>query len=242
MSYPTPNDNVFQPPVQTFGNPHDPPQPASQSGCLWGCVIGGAIGFLVVILVCAGAAYYVVANAKSLAVGVARNFAVQMVEASELPADDKQQVVTQIDRVVDEYKKGKINEKDLENIFAEIQNSPLLAVTVVYFIEKQYLDRSGLTAEEKENAKLQLQRVIRGRLEKKIEQSDIDALLAPLMQMQPDGTQKVKEQLTDDEIKKLIADSQKLADDAQVPNEKFEVDIGDEVKRIVDQGLSKHKD
>jgi len=204
-------------------------------------LLGGAAFFLLIVVACVGTGYYVAKNAKSLIASAARNVAVQMVEASELPADDKQQIVTQIDRVVEEYKKGRLTEKDFENILTEIQHSRLLPVAVVYFIDKAYLDKSGLTDDEKANARLQLQRIVRGGMEEKITEDQINGLMAPLMETTANGQKKLKQHLTDDELKKFAVEAQKLADDAMIPNEKFEIDIGDEVKQIVDRGLEKRK-
>jgi hypothetical protein len=49
----------------------------------------------------------------------------------------------------------------------------------------------------------------------------------------------MKPMLTDEEIKTFVAGAKKLADDAMIPDEEFKIDIGDEVKRIVDEGLAK---
>ena len=43
--------------------------------------------------------------------------------------------------------------------------------------------------------------------------------------------------MTDEEVRKMMADLKKLADDAGIPDEPFTIDIGDEVKKAVDEGL-----
>jgi hypothetical protein len=232
---------------QQFGNgpnntfPNDDSQKSSKSGCLWGCLIGGVVGFLVVVLACGIGAWYVSVNAKPWGATLARNMAVQVVEASELTAEDKTQVVGQIDRVVNAYKKGEINEEDLQRILKEVERSPLLPMAVVFGVEVQYLERSGLSAEEKEDARLQLQRIVRGGFEKKIDKAKLDALMEPLLETEPNGNKKFKDQLSDEELRKFFADAKQLADEAMIPNEAFKVDIGDEVMRIVDRALSEKK-
>jgi hypothetical protein len=248
MSFPQkPGDNPFAPqgslatapnPYQNPAYPDGPPPASANNGCLWGCIIAGVIG-LVLLLLCAGAAYYVVANAKNIAVNGVRYVAVEVIKDSELSEEDKTQVIGQIDRVVVAYKKGEINEKDLENIVNEISTSPIIPLAVVYGVEKQYLDKSGLTMEEKADARKQLQRLVRGGMEKKISQEKVEALLQPLQQTGPNGEKEMKQTLTDQEIKTFVAGAKKLADEAMVPDEEFKVDIGDEVKRIVDKGLEK---
>ncbi|WP_254507199.1 hypothetical protein [Anatilimnocola floriformis] len=238
--YPQPN----QPPMP-HGGPgfpdQNPPQPASKSGCLWGCLIAGLIGLLLLIVACVGGAYYVTTQAKQLVVSGVRFVVVQGIEQSELTAEDKKQVIAEVDRLVDAYRKGEINEKDAENILNELQESPLIPLFVCFGIEKQYLDKSGLSAEEKADARKQLQRLVRGGMDKKIDQEDLDELLAPLQQDGPKGEKQIKPTLTDEEIKTFIAGAKELADEAEVPDEEFKIDIGDEVKKIVDRGLAKGK-
>jgi hypothetical protein len=168
-----------------------------------------------------------------------RSAVVSGVNGSDLTAEDKVQVIGEVDRVIDAYKQGKIDMKDVENILKELETSPLIPLFVCYGIEKQYLDKSGLTDEEKTDARKQLQRLVRGGMDKKISQSDIEALLKPLQQPGPNGQPQLKPVLTDAEIKTFVAGAKKLADDAEVPDEEFKIDIGDEVKRIVDRGLGK---
>ena len=257
MSYPQQSGGGYQNPYPQPGYPQQPasptpyggpgfpdqqpPQPASGNGCLWGCLIAGLIGLLVLVVGCIGGVYYVTYQAKQLMVTGVRFVVVQGIEQSELTAEDKKQVIAEVDRLVDAYKQGKINEKDAENILTELQESPLIPLFVCFGIEKQYLDKSGLTDEEKADARKQLQRLVRGGMDKKIDESDIQALLAPLQQNGPNGQQQMKPTLTDEEIKTFIAGAKELADEAEIPDEAFAIDIGDEVKRIVDRGLAKGK-
>lgn len=253
MSYPQQSGNPYpQPPYQNpypqpgqipYGAPgypdQNPPQPASNNGCLWGCLIAGIVGLIVMIVLCLGSVYFVTYQTKQLVVSTVRMAIVTGINGSDLTAEDKQQVIVEVDRLVDAYKKGKIDGKDVERIFKELETSPLIPLFVCYGIEKQYLDKSGLTDEEKADARKQLQRLVRGGMDKKIAQSDIEALLKPLQQVGPNGQQQMKPTLTDAEIKTFIAGAKQLADDAEVPDEEFKIDIGDEVKRIVDRGLAK---
>ncbi len=153
---------------------------------MWVTLFG--LGGLVVAALCCGiGGYFAVKNAKNWAVDLARNFAVEAIKESDLTEEDQQQVIEQVDRVVAAYKAGEIDEEKLKKILTEVQTSPLLPLAVVYGMEKQYLDKSGLTDEEKADARKQLQRMIRGVMEKKIAESQVDALMVPLQETGPDG-------------------------------------------------------
>lgn len=47
-----------------------------------------------------------------------------MVNQSELTAEDKQQVIAQVDRVIDAYKAGRLTTQDMEKVAQELQKSP----------------------------------------------------------------------------------------------------------------------
>ena len=248
MSFPQQSGGYQNPypqpaPPTPYGGPGFPdqqaPQPASGNGCLWGCLVAGIVGLILLIAVCVGAVYYITTQAKQLVVSGVRAVVVQGVNQSDLSAEDKQQVIGEVDRLVDGYKQGKISEQQIQYILEEVSSSPLIPLFVCYGVEKQYLDKSGLTPEEKADARKQLQRLVRGGMDQKISQSDIEKLLAPLQQTGPNGEKQMKPTLTDEEIKAFIKGAKDLADDAQIPDEEFKVDIGDEVKRIIDRGLSK---
>jgi hypothetical protein len=44
-------------------------------------------------------------------------------------------------------------------------------------------------------------------------------------------------QTSDDDLRELVTKLKVMADNAQFPNEPFQLDIGDEVKKLVDRAL-----
>jgi hypothetical protein len=44
--------------------------------------------------------------------------------------------------------------------------------------------------------------------------------------------------LSDDEVREMLARLKQLADEAQIPDEPFTVDIGDTMKQVVDKALA----
>jgi len=179
----------------------------------------------------------VVSNVKSIASDVAREMIVSVVDESELDEEEKQAIVAQVDRVVDKYKSGEISTEDLGRIMEELAESPLIGVIMVYSIEAKYVVPSGLSDEEKEQARVTLQRVLRGVYEEKIDPSEIEPLMEHMTNEMPDGTQQMKESVTDQELRDFLAECKKKADEAEVPDEPFEVKISEEFRRAVDSAL-----
>lgn len=233
-------------PYQQQPPAYSPEPQQSGSGCLWGMLLG-CLGVIVVSgLMCAGLVWYVQQNIGKWGAGIAREAIVATIEASEIPEEEKTEVIAQVDRVVNEYKAGKIGEKELERLMSEYQNSPAFLLIGVWGLEKSYLEPSGLSDEEKEQGRRTIQRAFRGLCEKKISlqqfqavvpQPEFDELDAEDPPAPPPGGRR----LTDDEVRHMLDNLKKLADDAGIPDEPFTIDIGDEVKKFVDQALEDKK-
>jgi hypothetical protein len=223
-------------------NSYDPGQPQSyekppteQGNWLFYC-LGGCLVMLVLGVIAAGViAYLVYTNAKSIGVNFARQNMVQAVESSDLSEADKREVVAQIDRVAEDYKAGKITTEQLGEIATELMNSPLLIVGMVYVIDQKYVISSGLSDDEKTEARLTLQRAARGLHEKKLSQEEVQQAAAPLMEAGPDGKKQLKETVTDEELREFLTDLKQLVDEAEIPEEEYKVEIGAEFRKAVDR-------
>jgi hypothetical protein len=227
----------------------EPPR-SSGGGCGLSLLIGCLGVFVVCVLLCAGSVWYVRQNADKWMAGMVREFIVATINGSEIPAQEKTEVIAQIDRVVEAYKKGQIKSEDLEPMMEKLQKSPAFLLISAWGLEKAYLDPSGLPAEEKEQGRRTIQRAFRGLCEQKITQEQFSQIM-PQHEFQSQAEVKVengktvvkknlgpRNQPTDEEVRKMLADMKKLADDVGIPDEPFEIDIGDEVKKVVDEVLA----
>jgi len=242
--------NQFAPYEQQPPPFYQEPARSSGSGCGLTLLIG-CVGTLVVgVLLCAGGVWYVRQNADKWVAGMVREFIVATINGSEIPAREKTEVIAQIDRVVEAYKKGRIKPEDLDPMMKKLQTSPAFLLIEAWGLEKAYLDPSGLPAEEKAAGRRTIERAFRGLCEQKITPQQFSGVV-PQRQFQSqaevqidNGKTVVKQsrgpgsQLTDEEVRKLLADLKELADDANIPDEPFEIDIGDEVKKLVDDVLA----
>ena len=79
-------------------------------------------------------------------------------------------------------------------------------------------------------------------MEKKISQDDFGKAMPQDAQAgqpgRPPRPRPGNQPVTDAEVRKMVADLQKLADDAGIPDEDLTIDVGDEVKKIVDKALA----
>ena len=205
--------------------------------CLAGCLVIGVLS----LVICGGVGWYVARNIKRIASDVARQAIVGAIEQSELDPAEKQAVIAQVDRVVDQFRTGKITVEDLARILDELAKSPVMQSIVISAVESAYVEPSGLSAEEKQAAHLTLQRVLRGVFEQKIKEGDLDAAMSHVSTKTPGGQPQLKSKVTDDELRKFLAECQRVADQAGVPAEPLQVKISDEFRRAVDRALQPQK-
>jgi hypothetical protein len=126
----------------------------------------------------------------------------------------------------------------MEQLMAQLVESPLFAAFMVFGIESKYFNNSGLTDQEKEAGKITLARFINGLTQKEIDEGAIDEVLAHIGERQDGGGWKLREQATDQELRDLLATAKTKADEAEIPEEVEEFDPSDELKLIIDQALA----
>jgi hypothetical protein len=213
------------------------------------------LGFFVLGgIVVVGGVCYVAANLESWIVGLGREAIVAMINESEIPAEEKVEVITQVDRVVTAYKERKINQADLEKALNELGDAPAMKVLALYGMEDVILTNSGLPEDEIAAARRSYERALRGVYEGKFTEEDVYAVLPFDADEMPDTSsvsngEKAGETITlvansktqsrsDDSTREALAKLKLLVDNAGIPDEPFRLDIGDEVQKIVDRLLA----
>ncbi len=164
---------------------------------------------------------------------------VSVVEQSDLPPDQKRRIVVQIDRLVGEYKAGRVNFQQLQQVAEEFSESPLFGLLMVLAASEKYIEPSGLSADEKNDARIAMQRVARGVYEKLITPDKIEPLLDFVSRKDSQGNRQFETTVSDENLKNMIAECRRLADDAKVPEGAFEIDAAAEVEKAVDRAISK---
>ena len=165
---------------------------------------------------------------------------VEAVDDSQLSDDDKAVFKAEIRRVAQAYKSGEISHKELVEIGGNLLESPLFVVGLVEVVKQQYIVPSGLDQQEKDDATLILQRTARGVIEKRINPDELTNAVRYLAEQDAEGNWQLRDRadVTDDDLRAFLAECRQLADAADIPEEEYQVDIGDEFKKVVDEALS----
>ncbi|MCH5377838.1 MAG: hypothetical protein JJ992_28110 [Planctomycetes bacterium] len=227
---------VFDQPERPFTQEvTDPPRHRGRNACLIGCLVI----FLICLIACSGIAWYVYANLgplKTAMADMARESIVSGIRESKLEEKEKQAIIAQVDRVVDKYKSGEITTQQLQRVMQELAESPLMGAILLYSVETQYVQPSGLSDEEKQQARRTLQRVLRGVTEGKIKTEQLDSAMDYVTVKQGKSRQ-FKKKISDGDLRAFLAELKRKADDADVPDEPFEIKASEEFRKAIDRAL-----
>ncbi len=247
----------YQPSGYQAPSPFDPSfqrsRPKSGSSWLAGLLLIGLGLFFFFGIACSAGVWYVAKNIDKWIVNFGREAIVASIQESDLPDDQKKDIVIQVDRVVAAYKAGKLNQSDLERVMAQLEESSAMQALVLYGIEDEFLTGTSLTDKEVEQGRRAFQRALRAVYEGKLDAEKFWAVLPdedeqPIRlastnptDIKPTDTKPTETKPTesdpDDNVREMIARLKVMADNAGIPDEPFEMNIAAEVKKLVDKAL-----
>lgn len=237
---PPPSHDPNQPYVASAGDTPPPDSGGKWKGCLIGCLV--VFGFC--CLLCAGGGVYVYMNAATWVTTAARSALQALLQDSDLPQEEQTAMLREFDRVADAYKAGEITLEELGRIMEDLAESPVMALVMLKAIETKYLNPSGLSDEEKSDAKRTIVRVVRGVIEEKLTKDDMKRitdhfLLNPDADLNNGQPPQLKQRLSDDELRALLADAHEIVEEREVPaDEDYEVKLSEIVREIVDKSVA----
>lgn len=215
-------------------NPIHSPRRFRRGGVLQGCLI--ALGIVVLLLVIG--IIVVVMNWRGWMAGGMVAVTEALVQNAALPQSEKQEILAHVEQLGTDFKDKKVSMEDLGRVLQEIQEGPIIPVGGVMYFEQKYIANSGMSEEEKAAASRTLDRFARGVYEEEIPDEAVDEVLAPIKVVGPDGEETFKESPTQEEINEVLAAMKTKADDANMPDEDFEIDISDELGAAIDRALA----
>lgn len=204
-------------------------------GCGSLVVLAGIVVLISVIVL--------VNNVKQIAATFASDMVAAQIQNSQLPQDQKDVITAQVDRLSDAFANGQITEQQVQTIIEGVVQSPIIPVGMLHVVRSSYIAPSELTDDEKKEADMTLQRFVRGIVEQKISPVVIEGVLDPITDTNPNtGERVLMSNPSVGELREFIEAAKEHADDAAMPNEPYEVDMGAEVKKLVDDALGEESE
>ena len=194
------------------------------------------IVFGVIFLCLAVATVYIGLHWKEWVAGAANVAARRAVAESGLTSEQKDSILTEIEQLGNDFKEGKVGTEDLARIANALRESPLIPLAGVEMVRQRYIDPSGMTEEERADAILSVQRLARGVYEKKISTASLTDVAKPVADLRPNGQWRPKEHPTRMEIDQFVANAKASADAAMIPDEPFELDYAEEIRKVIHFG------
>lgn len=162
----------------------------------------------------------------------------QGIEAAQLPAQEQQEIMAQVDRVATAFRDQTISNEQLGKLLEKLVQSPLMGSMMVAAVEQHYFAKSGLSEEEKSDGQQTLRRFIRGAFDGKINEAAIDSAMAHVSDRDAAGNIKLRERVSDADLRAFLAEAKQQADAAAIPEQPAEIDPSNEFKKIVDEAMN----
>lgn len=180
-----------------------------------------------------------------VATGIEKGVDATLVEL-EIDDSEQEQIRGHVATLLEKYKTKQIDNVQFFGVFEKLVDSPLVAAAMVGVIDKLYIDDSGLSEDEKALAAVQLRRYSMGLSQKDISANTLESVLASVstdtpddndirMQYQagPSGTTEYalrsQDEVSDDDLRELIAQAMAEADKAGVEANPAEIDLSDTI-------------
>lgn len=218
-----------------YANPH-----ATQSNGSWKYLaLGCGLSLLLVVLLIVGGAYWAYRNVNRFAAKGVVTVAREVVKESQLPVEQQEQVMTRIEELGDDFAEGEVTLVELQEVAENVvTDKKVIVSSVVYFIENQLLDEAPVDDETRAEIQRMAQRIGRGVIEETLDPEDFKPLLDDLIVQTDDGPQ-LNPDLSEEDIKGLLEKAREIVDQAEVPDEPYEMEFLDEVDRAIDEVLEK---
>jgi hypothetical protein len=224
--------------------------PGRRGNLLFGCL--AVLGVLVLIAVIA--TVFVMRSYRGwVASGVEGAVEAVLVEM-QIEEQEQGEIMGHVQTLMTKYTSKEISNEQLARVAEKLVDSPLVAASMVGVIDKLYFAQSGLSDEEKAEARLQLRRYSNGLFDEVISADSVEMVLASVSTNTPDGNDIVlqyqagpgggtqfalrsQDEVSDDDLRELVAQAQAKADEAGVESNPAEIDLSDTLGIAIAEAL-----
>ena len=198
--------------------------------------IGCSLVMLVFLVLLGVGGYFLARHGVPLAARAVAEGIEGVVKEADLPPEQKRQIVQRVDQLSEDFIEGNLTLDELGEIVENIVESrAFIAGGAEFVIRTQLIDELDIDEERQAQIKRLLQRLARGIVEEYLDPEDFEPLKDIVLVQTGENKYEVKDDLTKEEIEEFLVGLEKMVNDAEVPDEPYEVDIAGELDRIVDE-------
>ncbi|MEK7482939.1 MAG: hypothetical protein AABZ60_01265 [Planctomycetota bacterium] len=195
------------------------------------------IGCLVFFLIGIGIVAYISMTWRSWTVHFVNLTMNETLKTASLSEEEQKTIRQAVGKVTAQFESGEMTAEDFQRLVEKFVQGPLFMKINFQEFTNQYILKSGFSLEEKIQASLHLNRILRGWAEKKISQDKVTHFL---ILFPPNFKEEAKQKkLTEEEIRNIIRQAEDLADQFFIPKEEFQLDIAKALEEMVEEYLKK---
>ncbi len=211
--------------------------PYRRGGLLQGCLV--AVIIVVVMMIIGGV--LVAINFKKWSSSLVVAAFNTVVDVSEIPATEKVEIKEIIAQVRTEYLAGNVTMEEVGQLLSDFETNPAIAMGMVMQFEAVYVKGSSLTDEQKEDARVTLNRISQGLVTGVLAWRDVEPIVDAVSDVNSSGNRTFRQasSVRESEVLGAIESARKIADDAGIGSGFVEYDISDEFKRSIEKTLGR---
>ena len=215
------------------------PQATKQGmgGCAKAAIGCGVVCLIFIGLGVAGV-FWVINNPREAQARLFAFGAEKVVEEMKIPEEQKEQMITTIEKIKQDFIDEKITEGQAKRVFMAIIESPLFKQAIVLVVEQAYFDQSGLSPEEIEAGRVTLRRLIYGVANQQISEERLNEVLDLISTQGRNSQRQIEDTVSDEQLRAFLKDAKAAADEAEIAEDIPEINFADELDKAVELGLS----
>ncbi len=161
-----------------------------------------------------------------------------MLEGMHIPETDRTAIMAPLETLGDQVRAGEVTMQQGEAILGKIMEGPIMGVLMAQGFQGSYLDASSLTDAEKTEARLTINRFQQGFISEKLDMETLNQLEQYVTTPGSDGTNNLKAELSDEDLKSSLAVMKSAANGASIPLSETPIDLPGLFQKAIDSGLA----
>ena len=138
-----------------------------------------------------------------------------------------------MDRVLQRFVHHELGPEEFRKLMESVGESPLARVFMILSVKAHYLPKTALSSEEKLSAENNINRLIRGVLEKKITDQEL-LVFQEFFPNNDSGKMDYNRELPDEKCRVLLVEIKELVQAKQIPDEEYVVPVADELEKLIE--------